>query len=592
MKKISNYKLIGVFSLLLMLILQSCNEEEFLVDVNPNSVSDAIFGESIAEIDATVAATYEALRAHRVADVGPGNLISDILYPGKRGNGGQFFQHLDFITYNLTSTNQEIGNRWQQLYRVIFRANLALRFVEKGQKNGLDREDLLRIEAQARFLRGLGHFYLYNTFNEGNIILRTETNPKFDELVTDVTPAEEVIVSIREDFKFAYDNLPLSNTSEYPVPRVTAGAAAMLLGNSYLYTGEFDKAIPFYEEIVNEGGKFGYALLNSETELLNMFADSGEYNSESILEIGYSVGVNLQQTQWEEDSFHNRLAKFIGPPTFNSDGRLVPSNWLTVEYLQDHIKFTDADIADPNSYNEVSLRASAMVALVNDNRNPYYSSDVPAQHFSFDRFPSIFRKYTNWDNSVNELNTVGAEWKSGKNVILNRLPEAYLNLAECYLKGSSVRLGEAIDNINAIRNRWKLASFELDASSGIADIDQVMNHIMFVEKPLELSLEGSHARIIDMRRWGIAKQRFEELSRTDGESVRDRYKLAPYEYTDADGEPATRLRSTLLLIADDEEVGDTLNDKLNIEFTAAAANYTNGYYPLPIIETDFNENIK
>ncbi|WP_010180505.1 RagB/SusD family nutrient uptake outer membrane protein [Aquimarina agarilytica] len=570
----------------------SCQEDEFLVQSDPNGVTGAVFAETIMEVDASLASVYEGLRGHRVADVGPGNLISDIVFPGRRGAVGQFFQHLDFINYNLTSSSTQIAARWRQLYQVIFRANLTLGFVEKGRENGLDKSELIIIEAQAKFLRALAHFYVYNTFNEGNIILRVQPNPTFNSLSVNVTPADQVIKAIREDFTFAYNNLPLKNDSEYLAGRITAGAAAMLLANTYLYEGEFDKAIPFYEEIVNESAKFGFALLTNETELLNMFSDEGEYNSESILEIEYNLANNLQQTQWEEDSFHNRLGVVVGPPILNSQARLVPSNWLTVEYLEDHLKFTDADKTDPAVYNTVSLRASSMVAMVNDTRNPYYQSEVPAQHFSFDRLPAVFRKYTNWDNSTGEINSKGSAWKSGKNVILNRLPEAYLNLAECYLKGASPRVDEAIELINVIRRRWKIAEFKLDPGSAISELDQVMNHIMYVEKPLELSLEGSHARSIDIRRWGIAKERFEALSKEDGTSVRDRYKLAPYEYTTADGETATRARSTLVPIADGEDVEDSNNNKLDVEFTVAAQRYTNGYYPLPTIETDFNENIK
>ena len=40
----------------------------------------------------------------------------------------------------------------------------------------------------------------------------------------------------------------------------------------------------------------------------------------------------------------------------------------------------------------------------------------------------------------------------------------------------------------------------------------VMNHLMYVERPLELCMEGHAIRVIDLRRWNITKERFDQLA--------------------------------------------------------------------------------
>ncbi len=67
----------------------------------------------------------------------------------------------------------------------------------------------------------------------------------------------------------------------------------------------------------------------------------------------------------------------------------------------------------------------------------------------------------------------------------------YVTVLECVLIGKSEQ-GEF--------KRYTYDEKEYAASD-------VMNHLMYVERPLELCMEGHAIRVIDLRRWNITKEK-------------------------------------------------------------------------------------
>ena len=103
---------------------------------------------------------------------------------------------------------------------------------------------------------------------------------------------------------------------------------------------------------------------------------------------------------------------------------------------------------------------------------------------------------------------------------------------------------------------------------------------MYVERPLELSVEGNAVRHIDMRRWGITKQRFEELSKR-------KYAADHFEFINEKGDSDTRWGSVLKQVTEGEE--PALAD-----YVQAAVNYiesAHAYWPLPNSEIVANPEL-
>ena len=566
--------------------IQSCTDN-YLEEVNPNAISADIYWSNLNESEENLTSVYAAMLNHFVMDIDIEAWRSDISHPKDRRN--PYGKALPWYRQTFTNTNAEISKRWDAQYQVIWRANQVITGLNGMSDDLKSQERWTEQMAQARFFRGLVHFYLHSTYNEGNIIIRDFIPVTDADFSIPVSSSEEVIEFFREDLLYAYENLPSQFENK---TRVTAGTAATILGTSYLYTAsegntaDYTTAKQYLYDVMN--GDYGYQLLTgNDIELL--FTHAGDYNSESIFELNYADSQQTEETQWDEESFFNRWARYSAPTgTFQGSAYIIPAAWITYAYSTESMNTQDPrNYDDEGNLNNIPLRAAQMMAVVNDEHSEYYLSPTANKVFGFGNTQfSIFKKHTNHDVVASEADIAATAWKSGKNVIVNRLADVYLMYAECLIMGDG-NIEGGIEYINYIRDRWGLQL--LDANASLVDgtpytIDTLMDHLMFIERPLELAVEGYATRSIDLRRWGVAAQRFQELSELD-------FNLVGYQYTNADGDLAWRNKSLLQpgLSPDPEDNSITISN----EYDDAAANYNealHAYFPLPLSEVLNNSN--
>ncbi|MCL7754611.1 RagB/SusD family nutrient uptake outer membrane protein [Polaribacter sp. Z022] len=564
------YILAAVF---LVGILQSCSS--YLEENNPNELSTGTFWKDLDDSESNLTSVYSAMLHTYVLSIAEEFTRTDIAYPGRRTRPTG--QYLTWYQQRVTSDNRELGDRWDAKYQVIWRANQLIEGL-----NGMDAEfksdpEWTRQMAEARFFRGLMHFYLHSNFNEGKIIIRDRIPLTAEEFSKPVSTSEEVIKFFREDLEYAYANLPAQGKT---VSRVDAAVAATILGTSHLYQGEHALAIPYFKDVVTNGA-YGLSL---EQDVDKMFPSSGDFNSESIFEINYADNLRPEDAFFDERSFQNRLARRTAPPgrnleakkAFGGQGWVVPSAWLTYQYMQESLEM---DPADPRNHinNDLtqplknnSIRASKSIALVNDESSMYYGYTSPQAYGFAGTLFSMFKKYTNHLTGTTEFDTNTTPWESGRNVVINRLSGVYLMYAECL---AQTDVPAAVDLVNQIRTRWGLLPLDATTFNQASFMDQ----LMYNEYPLELSLEGFSTRSIDLRRWGVAAQRFQDLSTQV-------YGYANYTYTKTNGATARRNNSLI-------QLGSGANQFS--EYTEAAAAWAagyNGYLPLPQSETLNNQN--
>ena len=566
--------------------IQSCTDN-YLEEVNPNAISADIYWSNLNESEENLTSVYAAMLNHFVMDIDIEAWRSDISHPKDRRN--PYGKALPWYRQTFTNTNAEISKRWDAQYQVIWRANQVITGLNGMSDDLKSQERWTEQMAQARFFRGLVHFYLHSTYNEGNIIIRDFIPVTDADFSIPVSSSEEVIEFFREDLLYAYENLPSQFENK---TRVTAGTAATILGTSYLYTAsegntaDYTTAKQYLYDVMY--GDYGYQLLTgNDIELL--FTHAGDYNSESIFELNYADSQQTEETQWDEESFFNRWARYSAPTgTFQGSAYIIPAAWITYAYSTESMNTQDPrNYDDEGNLNNIPLRAAQMMAVVNDEHSEYYLSPTANKVFGFGNTQfSIFKKHTNHDVVASEADIAATAWKSGKNVIVNRLADVYLMYAECLIMGDG-NIEGGIEYINYIRDRWGLQL--LDANASLVDgtpytIDTLMDHLMFIERPLELAVEGYATRSIDLRRWGVAAQRFQELSELD-------FNLVGYQYTNADGDLAWRNKSLLQpgLSPDPEDNSITISN----EYDDAAANYNealHAYFPLPLSEVLNNSN--
>lgn len=156
---------------------------------------------------------------------------SDDCYKGGSGTeDGGVFNALE-TSRGINTTDWNINDIWKRLYQCITRANTALKTLDQMDESTYP-EKQQRI-AEMRFLRGHAHFMLKELYK--NIVFVTDENLPADdytELSNTTYSNDEGWQVIAEDFKFAYDNLPLTQTDK---GRPTKAAAAAYLAKTYLY---------------------------------------------------------------------------------------------------------------------------------------------------------------------------------------------------------------------------------------------------------------------------------------------------------------------------------------------------------------------
>lgn len=616
MKMINLKQLILLSSALF--IATSC--EDYLTEVNPNEVQQTEYYSSLEETESGLTAVYAVMRIHELMNIQYEQYRNDMAWPGYGRPAPLNETYSKWYYHEYDNSTSEIQGKWEALYLGIFRANQVIEGLETLRASGAldDESSMQRYNeqmGQAKFFRGLFHHYLSVSYRhtDGNCAIIVDKVPdSVDDYYKPLSSPEDVRAFARNDLKEAYELLPAAFNTDETIStgegRVTAATAATILGNSYLLNNEIDSAMYYYEDVITNAA-YGLSL---ETNFDNFNTEEGEFNSESIFEISYSANHNTELTAWVDESMTHRLA-------FAFDESTLPSAWIAYDWSNEPVDESDdrnyydsiPSLETGESYTmlrQVPRRCSAMIAVVNDIHTSYFADDNTTNNLLCNAAEGgygvgVYRHYTQSDQADGEK----SNWFTGKNIIVNRLSEVYINYAECLIQKD--RLEEGVAYLNKIRSRWALKQIVMgeklyaDKENDYNSKEDLMNHIMYIEKPLELSVEGYETRWIDMRRWGVVEDRFADLAdRTyytghfagawdgadgyagfikNGVALTQRWNsmLSMEPFADIDYD-----ESTLYTI-------DYEYDKTALQIVTFDKNRYNYYYPIPLNEIQTNTAI-
>ncbi|MCG8391212.1 MAG: RagB/SusD family nutrient uptake outer membrane protein [Cytophagales bacterium] len=544
MKKITIIAILGV-----TLVNYSCDTDAFLTETNPNALNADFFWENAVQVEQGLSATYGTLQFTGVmgsAAVSQLPVRSDVGRPNNWNANARSLQNLEF------NDNTEIVRfKWENTYEGIYRANQVLENLDPVE----DLERRVVIEAEARFLRGLNYYFLYQGYNNGSVILHTSTPKTQEDFNKAAAPAEEVFQVILGDLEFARQHLPETwNTSN--VGRATWGAATAMLGKLWINEREYETAKGYFKEIIDRPD-----LYSLTPEIGWNFDEEHEWNSESIFEVAFSSALKPgnagQATDGPTGSEGTGRTYALGPVPSGGFRVIMPSYWITMLYKADSMDLTDPRYDEDDVY---SLRTSVSIAIADDTGTTLYQKPSNEGGIYNNSEASYVKKFQNWLLEREPLETNN----SGINERLIRLADIYLLYAETLLQtGGSYT--EALGYVNQVRDRGgvvELNEAEYDATS-------LMEHIMWVERPLELMFEGHDMRWVDLRRWGRIKEQFDRLAAMkftlDGQNIRW------YEEGDEDIEG---LKVVQELIEAANAYSPALHD----------------YFPIPVTEQQTNPN--
>ncbi len=586
------------------LVLTSC--DDFLTQEDPNNPSAETFSESLTDADQLLTSVYSALRNEAIYQINYEAFRSDQAWPGS-GRPTPYTQGTNYNCYihNYNYTTSWIDDKWNALYTGIYRANQTIDSLESlldEMTSDTDIEDWTTLMAQARFFRGLFHFYLHSAFNNGSVILVDSVPVTLDDFHRPVSPADEVMAFFRSDLQYAYENLPIEyEDSATDLGRVTSGAAATILGTSYLYEYSETKdgaplaaAMSLFSYVIND---CNYALVQDGDDL---FTAANEMNSESIFEIAYDDSTRTDMGDWDAENFTQYIAFYT---CAYSTGHFLPA-WLANAYQTEAIdennprNWYQHDIEGSlageteTKVRQMPLRASAMVALWEDVYTPWYLEEcVPAvsQNFSYAVCGfGFYKKHTDCKTLDDDI------LRSGMNIVVNRLAEVYLMYAECLIEKGDII--EALRYINIIRERWGLVLLGADQGDGFTydgntyNQSTLLTHLQKVEKPLECSIEGHMTRWIDLRRWGMLESNLKELSESVYYAVNSDGVTSPSNTSYTMSNNYGVVYNAAQMVANPGKASYTIDFEYDTSYQAFKYD-THAYYPIPLGEIEQNPNI-
>ncbi|HET9569924.1 MAG TPA: RagB/SusD family nutrient uptake outer membrane protein [Bacteroidales bacterium] len=444
-----------------------------------------------------------------------GNVRSDDAYKGGNDqNDGDFLHFLEISSPSVGNQTWYTDVFWYRNYVAISRANSALRLLDKISETDMPNKKV-RI-AEMRFLRG--HMYFIQKIVFKNVPFIDENmSPEDIANVSNVQYTnDELWQKIADDFQYAYDNLPLSQTE---VGRANKYAAAAYLSKVYLYKAYRQDDAEGKHEITSINTNdlqqvidLTAFVMTSPYRLENDFAynflpGSYENGPESLFAIQYSKD---DGTTFGRLNMGNALTTPTPGGDFNKPSQDLVNAFKTVNGLPDFDGYNTTDYngttdkVDPRLFHTVAIPGK-----------PYKYTNVNYLATQ-SRNPGMYGYYSSLKENVDPASEyyvkTGPWYANSKNQIVIRYADVLLMRAEALIEKGEY--DAALPLINQLRNRAKVSTglIGFATNTNITTYQPGVNctwtqayarKALHWERRLEMAMEGY--RFFDLVRWGEAE---------------------------------------------------------------------------------------
>lgn len=515
-------KLFSIIFISGLLAFSSCEDA---LDYTPTGVLSSSDLTSPTAIDGLVTAAYAAIGNGDM--IGPiysnwvyGSVRSDDAYKGGGGTGD--VGEIDALEhYNLTTPTigAFVTRTWQNLFKSISRANVALRAVNTLTEANYPNKKVRM--AELRFLRAHSYFTMKLLYK--NIPIFDETATEEDILKTsNDLKNEDSWNKIAADFQYAIDNLPVSQPE---LARANKAAAQAYLAKLRLYQAyEQDnnhKVININKTRLQEVVALTQAVISSgkyrlSSDIAENFLPETENGPESIFAIQFTVN---DGTTAGRISYEDGLNYPHGAPQYGCCGFHAPSQNLVNAHTTDANGLPNFDtFNDKNADLSTQTVDPRLDHTVGIDGHPYKYDNTKPFSNSWVRDPGVYGNFHTM--RFQQLATSGSYFKLGpfmgtaKNYDILRYDDVLLMQAEAYIQlGQQV---SALPLINQIRERAAASTGRLKKADGtFASKYNVKSYsatgwtqefafkALQWERRLEFATEGP--RFFDLVRWGIAE---------------------------------------------------------------------------------------
>ncbi len=415
-------------------------------------------------------------------------------------------------------SNGTLLNKWRGSYDGVAHANQTLRTLYGAVASGeIDATTAKRIEGEAKFLRGHFHFEVQKVFGVAAYVDETVTNDQLNS-ITNETP---IWPQVEADLKFAYDNLPPTQSA---AGRANKWAAGAYLAKVYIYQAKWADALALLN-VVKGGTTTSGAPYGLELKYNDNFRTSAETgNKESIFAFEASaIDGTIANGNYENtlNQPHGSSAQYAG-----CCGFFQPSYSMVNSFKTDAV--TGLPLID--TYNDSDIKSDEGLlstdAYTADNTTPV----DPRLDWTVGRRGIPYLDWgvhpgNNWIRQVanggpfspiknvpylNEKSKTAAsvDWgftSNATNVKIIRYADVLLWLAEAEAEVGS--LANAVGYVNQVRTRAanvagfvpaSTANYKIGNYTSFASKAEALKAIRF-ERKLEFGMEGY--RFFDLVRW-------------------------------------------------------------------------------------------
>jgi hypothetical protein len=239
----------------LMLVVTSCGD--FLTEEPVSQLSVEQFWKTESDIRAAVAGMYDGIQAvvdDRYIDWGEGR--SDNLT-----NGGTGITEINFALNGLTADMANVS--WDNLYRVVLRANLILKYTPLITIPDFTVAEKNHFIAQAYAMRAYCHLLGVKVWGDVPLMLEPVTDRNTKPFRT---PVSDVLAQVVIDLTTAMELINRTNKNVY---EINYGVMLAMLTDTYMWQKDYDRVIETTDELMTRG----YALAQTPEDWNRIFTD-------------------------------------------------------------------------------------------------------------------------------------------------------------------------------------------------------------------------------------------------------------------------------------------------------------------------------
>ena len=268
---VSRAKLLAV-TFILVVAPTACND--MLTEQPRDRISTEAFFQTAADAKAAIAATYRPLSTGALWGTNLQWALNAATDESRVGPEEENPNIVALTQLSWTTTNPYIagsnasGGAWAGLYQMITRANLVL---DKVPGITMDETQKNQILAEAKFLRGLGYFYLVRLYGDVPLVL----TPDDQSALGARTPQADVFKQIVKDATEAEAVLPAS-WGATDKGRATKASAEALLAEQYIWRKDWPNAATFAKKIIDSG------LYGLQANYINAFLPGSQNRNEEV----------------------------------------------------------------------------------------------------------------------------------------------------------------------------------------------------------------------------------------------------------------------------------------------------------------------